>query len=312
MKKKVLITNRVHPLLIDGLEEMGFDVEYDTSVTLSNLPSKISELDGIVINSKIIMDKVMIDAGKKLSFIARLGSGLEIIDCDYARVKGVSVINSPEGNRDAVAEHAIGMLLCLKNNLIQSNSQVKSFEWKREMNRGVELMGKTLGIVGFGNTGTRMALKLANWGMNIIYHDISNGLAGQIPTEFRRVDRKDILKYSDVITFHLPLTKYTKDYVDKEFIDGCKDKVILVNTSRGNVINTQALIDALKSGKVGGACLDVFENEKPETYSAEEYSMYKELFEFENVIVSPHVAGWTHESLEKIARIVLEKIGRLQ
>lgn len=305
---KVLVTDKVHPLLLEGLRQRGYEVEYNTSITLKDLPNKIGELTGIVINSKIIMDKEIMDAGKSLKFIARLGSGLEIIDLGYAKEKGIQVINSPEGNRDSVAEHAIGMLLMLANNLVRSNTQVKNMIWEREENRGFELMGKTLGIIGFGNTGSRLAQRLSTWGMNIVYHDISNEKLPQYQHSFCLVNLQDILNQSDIISLHLPLTPKTKKIVNDDFINACKDGVIIINTSRGKVVNTESLIKGLKSGKVGGACLDVFENEKPDTYRDEEYSMYKVLFGFENVIVSPHVAGWTNESLIKIAQFILKKL----
>ncbi len=308
MNKLVLITDRVHPLLIEGLKERGYKVVYDISVTLDTLPKILPSLSGIVINSKIIMDQAMINLGAKLEFIARLGSGMEIIDRVYANQKAILVINSPEGNRDSVAEHAIGMLLALANNLKRGDQEVRDFIWEREKNRGFELMGKTIGIIGFGNTGSRMAVKLSPWELNIIYHDKYLENIGVYGQSFHQVSKEDILLKSDIITLHLPMTTDTYHYVNDDFISKCKDGVIIINTSRGRVIDTSALIKGLESGKVGGACLDVFENEKPDTYLEEEYSMYQRLFKFENTMLSPHVAGWTNESLVKIASYILKKM----
>lgn len=308
--RKVLITDKAHSLLQSGLEDRGYEVIYDTSVTLETLPNILPNLHGIVINSKIIMDKKMIDLGSNLVFIARLGSGMEIIDRDYAKSKGIVVVNSPEGNRDSVAEHAIGMLLSLANNIKKSDSEVRNFSWDRESNRGFELMGKTMGIIGFGNTGSRMALKLSAWELNIIYHDKFPENLGGYATSFHLGSKEEILLNADIISLHLPLTDDTYHYVDQEFLSQCKDGVIIINTSRGKVIDTMALIKGLESGKVGGACLDVFENEKTDTYLEDEYSMYQKLFTFKNTILSPHVAGWTNESLIKIASYILEKLDK--
>lgn len=305
---RVLITNKVHPILITGLEEAGYTVDYDLNVDNVSIRTCIQNFSGIIINSKIKADRDLIDRGHKLRFIGRLGSGLEIIDLPYAAESNVMVFNSPEGNRNAVAEHAIGMLLSLSNHLISANEQVKAFEWNREQHRGTELSGKTIGIIGFGNTGQALARKLRTWDMEILAND---KYLEQFPDEFLsigRVEVKEIQKKCDIISFHLPLTPETKHFCNLEFIQGCKRPPIIVNTSRGNVIRTEDLVSGLKSGSVRAACLDVFENEKPNTYCDYEKDLYHELFSFDQVICSPHVAGWTHESLEKIAQVLLEKI----
>lgn len=308
MLKRVLITDKVHELLLDGLRTLGFYVEYDTKIDNQRLDEIIQEYDGVIINSKIILDQDRIDKGKKLLFIGRLGSGLEIIDVNYAKSKGIAVYNSPEGNRNAVAEHEFGMLLGLLNNLVRSDREVRNFQWEREKNRGIELSGKTIGIIGMGHTGTSFAEKLSPWRLNVISYD---KYRERYPASLRfvkKVDLDTVLKQSDIISIHLPLTEETKYLVNQDFLSRCKDGVIISNTSRGQQVDTQALIDALLSKKVGGACLDVFENEKPETFSEEEKKMYSQLYSFENVILSPHIAGWTHESLILIASVLLDKI----
>lgn len=305
---KVLITDRVHPLLIEGLKSNNYEVDYDPSVTLLDLPNIISSYQGIVINSKIIMDKKMIDQGSDLRFISRLGSGMEIVDIPYAKSKDIAVISAPEGNCNAVGEHAMGLLLSLFNNLNRADREVRDFHWDREGNRGIELSGKTIGIVGLGHTGSNLGRKLLNWGVNVLGHDIHKGDVSDDLGHIKMVDKWEICKQCDVISFHLPLSDTTRHYVDKQYIDTCKTGVYFVNTSRGNVVNTQDLISGLKSGDVGGACLDVFENEKTITFTQSEMTMYKELYDMNNVILSPHVAGWTKESLEKIASVTLNKI----
>jgi D-3-phosphoglycerate dehydrogenase len=308
MKGKILITDKVHHLLIDGLRDIGFDVVYDTSIDMLSLGNIIHEYYGIIINSKIKMMKEMIDKGVNLKFIARLGSGMEIIDTSYAISKNIVPINSPEGNRNAVAEHAIGMLLSLTNNICKANHEVKNFNWQREKNRGYELQGKTLGIIGLGNTGESLAKKLSSWQINIISYDKYRLNYSDDLSFVTRVNLDDILESSDFISLHLPLTQETKYLVNGEFLQKCRKKPIIINTSRGEIINTQDLIFALENGDISGACLDVFENEKVETYTESEKKMYHKLYHFENVIVSPHIAGWTHESLEKIALVTLNKI----
>lgn len=304
----ILITDKVHDLLPSKLRSMGYDVEYDTNITLEKLPNIIHRYIGIVINSKIVMDRKLIDLGAELKFIARLGSGLEIIDVDYAKQKGIAVINSPEGNKNAVGEHALGMLLCLANKLHICDRNVKNFVWEREKMRGFELAGKTIGIIGFGHMGSSFAEKLSSMRLKIISYDKYKPHFNKIFSYVEKVDLDDILKRADIISLHLPLTPETKKFVDGDFISRCKEGVILINTSRGSVIDTAALIKGLESGKVGGACLDVFENEKVLTYTTHENEMYTRLYEMDNVVLSPHVAGWTSESLEKIAKITFKKV----
>ena len=304
---KVLITDKVHQLLPNALIKKGWDVDYKTSITLDEVHDSIHDYDGIIINSKILMDRTLIDKGKKLTFVARLGSGMEIVDITNARSRGIRVINAPEGNSNAVAEHAMGMLLILANKLIKGNEEVKRFHWDREGNRGFELKGKTIGIIGVGHTGSALASKLVNWDVRVLGYDKYKSGYGR-SCNVIETDLDVVLNESDVISFHLPLTEEVIHMCNEDFLHRCKQGVIIINTSRGKVINTHALIKAMEKGHVGGACLDVFENENPRNYSTEERAMYESLFSNSNVIVSSHVAGWTHESLEAIARLVLKRI----
>ena len=329
--KKVLVTDDVHPLLMKGLENMGFTCFYQPNITNEAVHEVISDYEGLIINSKIMVDKALLDKGVKLKFVGRVGSGMEIVDKKYAAEKGVAVLSSPEGNRNAVAEHALGMLLALANNLVRSNQEVKNFIWQREKNRGFELMGKTIGIVGFGHTGSAFATKLMGMGMRILTYDkylLSGYTEGVRQTAgggfqmknaeltdenwsfstIQEVDFQTVMNESGIISFHLPLTDEVTYMANDDFFNACKKNIILLNTSRGKVVKTVDLIAALKSGKVQAAGLDVFENEKTVTYTEGERVLYAELFKFENVIVSPHVAGWTHESKERLASVLLKRI----
>jgi D-3-phosphoglycerate dehydrogenase / 2-oxoglutarate reductase len=306
--KKILITDKVHPLLIEGLESAHCLVTYDTAMDNTRLDEMIHQFDGIIINSKIIMNQSRIDKGKNLLFIGRLGSGLEIIDVNYAKKKKIEVYNSPEGNRNAVAEHELGMLLALMNNIVIADAEVRKFQWEREKNRGTELKGKTLGIIGLGHTGSSLAEKLSSWGLKVVSHD---KYRKRYPASLRFVEKvslKELTETSDIISLHLPLTEETKFLVDDAFISNCKRGVIICNTSRGQVVRTASLIDGLETGMVGGACLDVFENEKPESFTEQEKVMYEKLYRMENVVLTPHIAGWTNESLSGIAEVLLDKI----
>jgi len=303
---KVLVADRVHDHLINDLEKNNYKVDYRPSISHSETLDIISDYFGIIINSKTKANREFLDKASELRFIGRLGSGLEIIDLDYATAKGVKVYNSPEGNRNAVAEHAIGMLLSLFNNLNKGDAEVRKFHWDRESNRGIELEGKTIGIIGYGNTGSQIAKKLTSWDMKILAYDKYKSNFGS--RDVKETDLEEILNTADIISFHLPLTPETSEMMNQTFLDSIKKNVFLVNTSRGKVIKTQVLIDGLESGKIRGACLDVFENEKVETFTKEERAMYAKLYEYDNVILSPHVAGWTTESLFKIAATLINKI----
>jgi D-3-phosphoglycerate dehydrogenase / 2-oxoglutarate reductase len=331
MVKRVLVTDDVHEVLMRGLKNLGFEIDYQPDITNEAVHRMIGDYEGLIINSKIMVDKALLDDGVRLRFVGRVGSGMEIVDKLYAAEKNVAVLSSPEGNRNAVAEHALGMLLALSNNLIRSNNEVKAFDWQREKNRGFELMGRKIGIVGFGNTGSAFASKLIGLGMCILVYDkyLPNGFLdtwketfkGHIPmlgqertdenwdiSTIQEVDFQTLTHESEIISFHLPLTEEVKHLADKTFFNQCKKEIILLNTSRGQVVKTEDLITALREGKVKAAALDVFENEKTGTYTEGVREMYQTLFNFENIIVSPHIAGWTHESKERLANVLLKRI----
>ncbi len=306
--KKVLITDGVHPLLQEGLEAIGFECDYHPKISLAEVRERIAPYSGIIINSKILMDRAMFDAAPLLEFVARLGSGMEIVDQVYAAEKGVAVHSAPEGNCNAVGEHALGMLLAHANNLVRSDQEVKQKIWRREANRGFEIMNKTVGIIGFGHTGSNFAKKLSGMGVKILVYDKYKKNYAAHLTYVEETGLENIIQNADIISLHLPLTPETKHFVDTEFIASVARPFLLINTSRGTCIDTEALLSGLEKGKITGACLDVFENEKVENFTLEEHKMYERLYEYPQVILSPHVAGWTIESKQKLAAVLLRKI----
>jgi D-3-phosphoglycerate dehydrogenase len=306
--KKVLITDDVHTLLIDALEGAGYFCDFQPDIKLEEVREIIPAYTGMIINSKILMDKAMFDRAMQLTFVGRLGSGMEIIDQKYAAQKSVAIYNAPDGNCNAVGEHALGMLLALANNLLRADAEVRQKIWRREANRGFELQGKTIGIIGFGYTGSSFAQKLAGMEMQVLAYDkYKTNYTSSFP-HVKETDLDTLLTQSDIISFHLPLTAETHHYADAAFFSKCRKDVILINTSRGQVVETSLLVSELLSGKVRGACLDVFENEKPQTFTALENEYYQQLYQLPQVILTPHIAGWTVESKERLARILLQKI----
>jgi D-3-phosphoglycerate dehydrogenase / 2-oxoglutarate reductase len=308
-EKAVLITDDCHPLLFENFEKAGFRVDFEPEISYESTKNRIKNYEGLIINSKIMVDSAFLDLAKRLKFVGRLGSGMEIVDRKAAAERGILVVSSPEGNRNAVAEQAIGMLLALANNLLRADREVRQKTWHREKNRGWELAGKTLGIIGFGHTGSQFARKLTGFDLRTLAFDkyLNAGFA----TDFAHVEEVSLEKMcaeSDIISLHLPLTAETKGFADADFFAKCRAGFVLINTSRGNCVKTANLISALESGHCAGACLDVFENEKPATFSEIENALFERLYQFENVVLSPHIAGWTHESKRKMAETILEKL----
>lgn len=306
--ERVLITDDVHPLMIEGLENAGYLCDYMPDITLDETRVIAGNYVGMVINSKIQVDRAMLEVAPDLRFVGRLGSGLDIIDLPAAAEKGVAVLSVPEGNANAVAEHALGMLLALANNLIRADREVRQKLWFREKNRGFELDGRTIGIIGFGNNGSAFARKLEGFDVKVLAYDKYKQDYAKDHPNVVETTIELLIRDSDIISFHVPLTKETYHWVDREWISGLRDGAIIINTSRGKVVDTGALVTALEDGKLGGACLDVFENEKPVTFSKEEEEVYQRLYALDQVVLSPHIAGWTVESKWKIAKFLLEKI----
>lgn len=308
---KVLIADDVHPVLLEGLNELGYTCDYLPAISLEEARLIVDRYRGIVINTKIKADHKLLNRTSDLLFIARLGSGLDIIDLELAARKGIHVFSAPEGNCNAVAEHAIGMLLTFANKYIQGNMQVRSFHWDREGNRGFEFEGKTIGVIGYGHTGRSFIDKLRGFNVRVLVYDRFEENMTSEYSYVSFVDLKQLMHESDIISLHVQLNDTSYHMVDADFIEGCTKSFILINTSRGKVVRTEDLISGLESGKVRGACLDVFENEKPTTFTDYEKSLYSRLYSFKNVVLTPHVAGWTVESKRKISEVLLKKIAVL-
>tara|TARA_B100000287_G_C20651716_1_gene787131 strand:- start:690 stop:1604 length:915 start_codon:yes stop_codon:yes gene_type:complete len=298
---RILFIDTVHPLLKKKLEQKKYlcDTAYNEDKT--TIKNKIHIYDGIIIRSKFGIDKPFIDAARKLKFIARAGSGLENIDIDYLKKKGIYCYNAGEGNKIAVAEHCLAMLLSLLNNLNRASQQVKNGIWNREENRGIELSGKTIAIIGYGNTGSAFKKILESFNVNILIYD------KYLKTYPYKSSMEDIYKKADIISLHIPLTKETKYIIDKKSIKRFNKSFYLINTSRGKCVKTQDLIFNLKNKKIIGACLDVVEEESSSFEKVNKKNI-KELTNMPNVIITPHIAGWTIESNIKIAEKILEKI----
>ena len=312
MSVKILHIDSNNPILWNQLEEAGFENHADFKSSKEEIEEKIHEYNGIVIRSRFKIDKQFLDKATKLQFIARVGAGLESIDCDYAETKGIHLIAAPEGNRNAVAEHSLGVILSLFNNLNQADAEVKSAQWNRESNRGHELDLKTVGIIGYGNMGKAFAKKLKGFETEVLCYDILDNVGD---ANARQVSLTELQEKSDVLSLHLPWTPETDKMVDKSFINAFKKPFWIINTSRGKNIVTADLVAAMKEKKVLGAGLDVLEYEKLsfETLFQEENTpeAFQYLLEAKNVLLTPHIAGWTFESHERLAQVIVDKFKSL-
>jgi D-3-phosphoglycerate dehydrogenase len=306
---KALITDDVHPLLIEHLRQMGYEVDFLPNITFAETLKVISAYTGLIINSKIFCGPELLYMAANLRWVARLGSGMEVIDTKACDESGVKYFNSPEGNRNAVAEHALGLLLNLLDNITKSNNELKQGKWIREANRGEELSGKTIGIIAFGNTGEAFAKILRGFDVTVLVYDkYKKGFGNDLVKESAL---KEIFEKADVISLHLPLTDETEYMIDEKFLNSFQKPIYLVNTSRGKVLRTTALLTALQSGKVKAAALDVLENEKLNSFNTQEKEWFDGLIKNERIILTPHIAGWTVESKRKIAEVVIEKVKKL-
>jgi phosphoglycerate dehydrogenase len=303
---KILLLDKNHPLITKQLSEKGFVLEEDFSSSYEQVLEKIHLYEGIIIRSRIPLDAHFLEKAKNLKFIARVGAGMENIDTAKAQELDIKLINSPEGNKDAVAEHVIGTLLVLMNRLFISSNEVKKGIWLREENRGEEILGKTFGIIGYGNMGKAVAKRLSGFGCKTIFHDIKPNLSDEFAAQ---VSLQELQENADILSLHTPLTEDTLYMIDEEFISKMKKNFYFINTARGKNLKTSALVNALKLGKIKGACLDVLEYEKTSFENLETKNEDLEyLLNSEKAIITPHIAGWTHESKIKLAQVIVDKI----
>lgn len=303
---RVLIVDEVHHIFHEKIESAGHHIVEKFDLTKADLISELPLFNALLVRSNFFIDKEIIDVLPEGFIIARAGAGMDNIDEEYAKQKKIKLINAPEGNRDAVAEHAIGMLLNLARNINKSDREIRAGIWLREENRGFELKGKTIGIIGYGNTGKAFAKKLSGFEVEVIAYDkyLSN-FSDKFATE---VSINTLKERSDIISLHIPLSSETSHMIDCHFFDTLVKKPILINTSRGKVIKTSDLIDALKTGRVLGACLDVLEDERINSLQKIDYEWYNELIRAQNVVLSSHIAGWTKESYQKISEVLVQKM----
>lgn len=307
---RILITDNTHSVLCDSLMAAGHECVVNTTYDYSTLLNDIGRYDAVVVRSKIIIDRNFIDHARHLCCIGRVGAGMETIDVDYAESVGIRCLNSPEGNRDAVGEHALGLLLALADKIALADKEVRQGMWHREANRGFEIKGRTVGIIGFGNMGGAFAQRLQGFECNIIAYDKYKP-SGYAPSYVKEVSLAELQQCSDIVSFHVPLTDETHYMADKSFFEAFSKPIVLVNTSRGAVVKTVDLVEAMKSGKVLGAALDVIEYEDMTKDGLDLDNIapdFSYLLQSPRTVMTPHVAGWTVESKYKLAAVLADKI----
>jgi len=304
LKNTILIVDDIHPIFMEKVEAFGYLCDYRPLIKPNEALQILGDYDGLVMRSKFKLNREYIDAGKNLRFVCRAGAGMDNIDEAYAAEKGIVLINAPEGNMDAVGEHAVGLLLALMNNFNIADAQIRDGSWQREANRGYELKGKTIGIIGYGFMGRSFARKLSGFEVNVIAYDkYKTGFSDQYA---REVSMEEIVKHSDVLSLHIPLTPETNGLVNEEYLFHFKKPLFLINTSRGKAVQIRSVLNAITRGKILGAGLDVLETEKFPSLAEQEW--FDDLKHSGKVILTPHVAGWTFDSYRKISEVMAEKL----
>ena len=304
--KRCLIIDDLHGCIVPLLEKAGYAVDYRPGLSRPEVLSCIADYEGLIVRSKLAVDQELIDAAPNLRFVGRAGAGLDQLDVDALTARGIAILNAPEGNRDALAEHLVGMLLSLFNHIHRADQQVRAGTWDREGNRGVELMGKTVGLVGYGYMGQAFAQRLSGFGVTVLAYDkYRKDYSDRCATE---VTMNELHERAEVLSFHVPLTEETHHLVDKSYLDRFQKDIYLLNSARGKIMTLATLADAIARGKVRGAALDVLESEPPARMPADQRRYFEKLVQSGRVLFTPHVGGWTHESYEKISRVLAQKI----
>jgi D-3-phosphoglycerate dehydrogenase len=305
---KILIVDDLHPAFKNEALDLGYEVDDFPLIKKEEVLQILKNYQGIAIRTKFRVDEEVMNAGPNLKFVARAGAGMDNIDVAFADKKNIQLINAPEGNADAVGEHCIGLLLSLMNNFRKADAEIRNGIWEREGNRGYELKGKTIGIIGYGNNGNAFAKKLKGFEVKVLAYDkYKTGFSDDFVSE---ASMEEIVKYSDVLSLHIPLTKETKQMVNEDYFSYFNKPIFFINAARGEIVNINAVLKAIKTGKILGAGLDVLEKEKFPALADAEF--YTDLIKEEKLILTPHIGGWTFDSYRKISEVLIAKLKNLE